>query len=807
MIELILAGLLLAAVCIPASALLARWSQADPLLWGILVLSGTIVGTAGLVHVSHADASIDSIVLVVPYVLPEGLRFYLDGLAGIGLTGVGLAIVAAALLGFGWGRYVIGDRHLRPTGAALPLFALAASGGMVVPLAADAWTLGAGMGSLLLAYFAAGPAGMVADTEAVSAGENSHHGTDTAAQPATGMRGRLLLLLALAGALIAGGAAGASVAAGGPAAMGLSDLGLDFDLIRSGMLPIDPAATVPAALAVVAGLAGVAIVVIACGRGMPPALALLGTSLALGLSGILCIRLLIDLLGPSMLPRQLALVGSMLLVGGAGLALLSGCRAVTTVGLDGLTAWSRGAALAAVPSTVGLALLLRGHGLTAAAVETVTAVLLAAGFFGLAQGLAAGCAGLVTASVGTDRFDRFGGGLDRLPLASAGLILAAGAGIGLPLLAGFVPLWLAVQGGIAAMQLPDTWMRLLVVGGGAVFAAGWLMVILGWLRAVGLACLGPARGAWPSEPADADGAARLMILASAGTVLVLGVLPVLATGLAVPVIADLLGAPARAADGLSGWLAVRTAAGGGLSMGMVALLAMMAIGGTLHVVWRLQLNRPIRLGLRSEAPWMDGRVPTTTLASVAAEPPASAMPVAAPPALLSLPEPETEVEAVGVGRAGRSGTADKPSTETVRGVSPLRPFRAGQTSTTGPTKVSHLGSAISAVSRTGDDAGSMAGTAAKSAPAKRPSPVGSGSTQNASNESARPDGGSAGGASKAKTRKPRRSTAARKKVGEGDPLKPQAGSHDGDVAPAGAAISGETQPTDVRPKLKTGSGG
>ena len=617
MIDLILVGLLLAAACVPASFLMSPWPRADIPIWAALALAGTIISMGGLVHIAGGSTS------QMPgdwaRDLPINLRLHLDPLGGLWTAMTGLLLGLAALFGLGAGRQNASEYCHRPSVWALPFFALSGIGGVLIPLGSDSVIITAGLTLLLIGLFASRFIGTETDrTNPISpykalaydvvAQKTPQSIQNMSANLTHNQNGKLQISIGLAGIIIASTGCMTALALGMSETLGLAAVYLDFNALRGGLHGFEPAGTLSASLAILTGLAGalIAVITLLNRANLPPPMILLCTGMFPIHSAFISMRLLLDLLGPSMQPEQLTFIGLFLLLIASGLAVLAGWKASTVDRLSGLVSWSQAAALAPLALLIGLGILLRGQGMKIMAVEILAGLPAAALAFGLAFGLASACASLISALLGHDALILFGGVLTRLPVTGMGLIIAVVSGLGIPLFAGFIPLWLVMQGGIASLELTHIGLRLSIMLAIIGFAGGWLWFVLAWVRGLGLVCLGPMRSYSLQEPVDMSGMAKISVFALLGFLILGGIFPLPLFMMGREIMSILLGAnvPVLSSQGL---LFQPDFVVNGLNMAVLALLLVGSIISLRYAIGLAQRHRPVYWKRRTEMRWAEGR--------------------------------------------------------------------------------------------------------------------------------------------------------------------------------------------------------
>ena len=160
---------------------------------------------------------------------------------------------------------------------------------------------------------------------------------------------------------------------------------------------------------------------------------------------------------------------------------------------------------------------------------------------GLFKGLLFQGAGAVLQATGARTLDELGGLARRMPITALTFLVGAVAITGLPPLNGFVSEWLILMGALRGAA---------TLSGGAAVAAVAVLPALALIGGLAVACfvkvygvvfLGTARGGTPARACEAGRAMRAPMLLGAALCVLLGVMPVLAVGIAAPAAAQLGG--------------------------------------------------------------------------------------------------------------------------------------------------------------------------------------------------------------------------------------------------------------------------
>lgn len=285
-------------------------------------------------------------------------------------------------------------------------------------------------------------------------------------------------------------------------------------------------------------------------------------------------------------------IGALAMLAGAWRATqqdrLAGVLAAITVQQSGLVLLGLGLALVArgadLPVIGGLAL---GGALLQALVQSALLALLALG------------GGLIRQQTGTDELDGLGGLARRMPVTALCLMLAGGGLAAWPALPGFAGLWLLFHAALDASRIgalpAQTGIALLV----AATALSVALMLAAMIRLIGVACLGPPRGAGAARAGEAGFADSLPMLLFAGLVLLLGALPGAALSLTHPARRTLIGPMTPVGD----WWRLGTRAGAGMSYDAPALILLLTLV-LAALIWIVRTR--MTAGLRHAAPWRDG---------------------------------------------------------------------------------------------------------------------------------------------------------------------------------------------------------
>ncbi|MFI5101376.1 MAG: proton-conducting transporter membrane subunit, partial [Actinomycetes bacterium] len=430
--------------------------------------------------------------LTVPTALPGGhLTLAPDRLGGVFMlvaSGVGVLVAVYAI-----GYASSGASASRTCWAALAVFEV---GMQMVPAGAD-----------LVAFLLAWELMAVASTVLVLTDQASRPAVRSAALWYTAMT-QLSFLLVLAGLSVlaaqsgsTGFAAMAAVRPGsGAAALAFVLLVLGFGT-KAGLVPMHvwlPRAHAEAPSHVSAAMSAAMV--------------------AMGVYGmvLVCVRLLPD--GPPWW-------GVALVALGAVSALYGILQASVASDVKRLLAYSTTENVGLMVLALGASVLLRGSGAIAVADAAVTACLLlvvAHAAFKVTLFLGAGS---VLHATGERDLDRLGGLGPRMPWTAGAFGVAALAAAALPVTAGFVAEWTLLQSLIHGARLQDRLVTVVMPLAVAAVALTAGLALLTFVKAFGIAFLARARSDAAAAAHEAAVPMRIALVAGAGCVVLLGVLP------------------------------------------------------------------------------------------------------------------------------------------------------------------------------------------------------------------------------------------------------------------------------------------
>jgi formate hydrogenlyase subunit 3/multisubunit Na+/H+ antiporter MnhD subunit len=287
---------------------------------------------------------------------------------------------------------------------------------------------------------------------------------------------------------------------------------------------------------------------------------------------------------------------------GAASAVLGGWRAATELRIDRVVAAAtpRSAGLAAIG--VGLMLFGRGADLPSLTALALAAVLLLSAGQSICATLMMLTSGAVQQSAGTNRLDRLGGLLHRMPMASIALASGVFGLAGLPPGIAFAGTWLLFQALLAAPRAGGLAPQILLAGLAAALALSAALAASAAVRLLGVACLGRPRTPRAAAAGDIPSRTRPPLLTLSVLGLLLGLLPgVVLWLLANPAILLLTGTSLGSRAGVLG-LAPGAETPGYAALPLAALIAL--CGGA--TVWFIRRrSRPER----SSPAWHDGFAP------------------------------------------------------------------------------------------------------------------------------------------------------------------------------------------------------
>ncbi len=275
---------------------------------------------------------------------------------------------------------------------------------------------------------------------------------------------------------------------------------------------------------------------------MPPAYAIAPGHVA-ALSGLMSkvalyvlIRLLFDLAGSAPAWAAVPLLGL-----GAAAAVLGGLRANLEGEIKPILACSTVENIGLIVAGLGLAVAARAADLPDIAVLAAGAALLHTLGHGLFKSLLLLGAQAVQDSAGTQRLDRLGGLMQRMPVTCGCMLLGAACLAALPPTAGFAGEWALFQAMLAGPRIGGLGIQVVVCVAAALMALAAALAAAAAVRLVGVALLGRPRSPRCAAAEEAGGATRAALLGLSGAVLLVGLFPSAVLGLAGPALALIAG--------------------------------------------------------------------------------------------------------------------------------------------------------------------------------------------------------------------------------------------------------------------------
>jgi NADH:ubiquinone oxidoreductase subunit 5 (subunit L)/multisubunit Na+/H+ antiporter MnhA subunit len=248
---------------------------------------------------------------------------------------------------------------------------------------------------------------------------------------------------------------------------------------------------------------------------------------------------------------------------------------------------------------LGAGLLLRSYGIDGPADAAVAAcLLLVAAHAAFKTTLFLG-AGSVLHATGERDLDRLGGLGARMPVTSAAFGVGALGAAALPVTAGFVAEWALLQSLIHGARAQDRLVSVVMPVAVAVVALTAGLALLAFVKAYGIAFLARPRGEGAAAAHESGPAMRVAMVAAAGSVVVLGLLP---------------GPVARAAGAAAGLSGAGTAGWWGIDLsGVQSLLDPLALTAAAAVLVAPVIAWSVRVARRHprrqvDLPWGCGGV-------------------------------------------------------------------------------------------------------------------------------------------------------------------------------------------------------
>jgi formate hydrogenlyase subunit 3/multisubunit Na+/H+ antiporter MnhD subunit len=485
-----------------------RSKHANAIVYGACLAASAAGLGAGLASLFAAPSS-----MTLPIGLPWlGAHFRLDALAAFFLAVVNLGAAAASLFALGYGR------HEQAPERVLPFYPAFLAGMNLVVLADDAFTFLVSWEFMSLSSCA-----LVIAHHRVR--ENVHAGYVYLVMASLGTLALLLAFGALAGA--DGGYAFEAIRATPPSA-GLSALVFCLVLFgagsKAGLVPLHvwlPLAHPAAPSHVSALLSGVMTKVAVYGF----------------------VRIVFDLLGtPS------AWWGVVLIIVGAGTAVLGILYAVLQTDLKKLLAYSTVENVGVIFAALGLALAFKTSAMPSAAALAATAALFHVFNHSLFKSLLFFGAGAVLTATGERDMERLGGLIHRMPQTAFVFLVGCVAISALPPLNGFVSEWLTFQAILLSPELPQWGLKFTVPAVGALLALSAALAAACFVKAFGITFLGRPRTTAAERAHETDRFSLAAMFALAALCFTAGTLPGFVIDGLAPVVQGLVGArmPAQA---------------------------------------------------------------------------------------------------------------------------------------------------------------------------------------------------------------------------------------------------------------------
>jgi hydrogenase-4 component B len=261
--------------------------------------------------------------------------------------------------------------------------------------------------------------------------------------------------------------------------------------------------------------------------------------------------------------------GGLLLVIGAGTALVGVLFALIERDMKTALAWSTIENIGIIAGALGLSLAFAASGLPTLAGLALTAALLHALNHALFKSLLFMGAGAVLHATGTRDLERLGGLGLRMRRTGWIFLIGALALAALPPLNGFAGEWLLFQSLLGGVGLPQPLLKFLLPVAVALFALTAALAAAVACRLYGIAFLGRPRSPAAAEAHEVAPAMQLAMVIGAGLCVVFGLFPAAVAGLGAPAVNQLLGAQAAPA--------------------VAPPFAILAAGGTIYVAAGLAL--------------------------------------------------------------------------------------------------------------------------------------------------------------------------------------------------------------------------
>ena len=499
-----------------ASVLLARRPFASSLVYSATALVSVVAGATAFIALIGNQSTTLRLPLGLPWV---GANFRMDALSSMFLLVVNVGATGASFFGLGYGR------HERAPERVLPFFAAFLAGMNLVVLSDDAFTFLLSWEFMSLMSWALVMA---------------HHRSPDNAHAAY-----VYILMASFGTF-------ALLLAYGLLAGPQGHYG--FEAIRAN----HPAASYSARILVLALVgAGSKAGLVPLHVWLPLAHPAAPSHVSALMSGVMTkvavyafIRIVFDLLGP---PNWWW--GAVVLTLGGITAVMGVLYALMQHDLKRLLAYHTVENIGIIFIGLGLALVFKANGLTAAAALAMTAALFHVFNHSIFKSLLFFGSGAVLTATGERDMEHLGGLIHRMPLTAFAFLVGCAAISALPPLNGFVSEWMTFQAILLSPELPQWGLKLIVPAVGAMLALSAALAAACFVKAYGITFLGRARSRAAEAAHETDRFSLGVMLSFAALCLLAGVLPGFVIDAIAPAAQALLGAhmPSQASVA---WLSV-----------------------------------------------------------------------------------------------------------------------------------------------------------------------------------------------------------------------------------------------------------
>jgi formate hydrogenlyase subunit 3/multisubunit Na+/H+ antiporter MnhD subunit len=494
-------AVLLAVACVAVA--IARVRAASAIVYGAcLVVSIVALGVA-LSALFASPMPAITLPLGLPWI---GAHFRIDRLAAFFLAVINLGAAGASLFALGYGRHEQAPERVLPF---YPAFLAAMN---LVVLADDAFTF-------LVAWEFMSLSSCALVVAHHRARENVHAGTVYLVMASIGTLALLLAFGALAGA----------------------DGGYAFDAIRA----TPPSASTTAFVFCLALFgAGSKAGLVPLHIWLPLAHPAAPSQVSALMSGVMTkvavygfVRIAFDLLGtPSWW------WGMVVLVVGAGTAVLGILYAVLQRDLKKLLAYSTVENIGVIFACLGLALAFKASGMPGAAALAATAALFHVLNHAMFKSLLFFGAGAVLNATGERDIEKLGGLIHRMPQTAFVVLIGCVAIAALPPLNGFVSEWLMFQAILLSPELPQWGLKFTVPAAGALLALAAALAAACFVKAYGVTFLGRPRTPVAQRAQETDRFSLAAMFGFASLCLVAGILPGFVIDGLAPVVQGIVGA-------------------------------------------------------------------------------------------------------------------------------------------------------------------------------------------------------------------------------------------------------------------------